>query len=91
MTGLPKEQHYLLYFAIFGILMFSIFWPPVLSFSATVALPKTGQTTNYATGDDGDLEKGTSWPSPRFIDNSDGTITDNLTGLIRNKNMDRCA
>jgi hypothetical protein len=22
------------------------------------------------------------WPDPRFIDNSDGTVTDNLTGLI---------
>jgi hypothetical protein len=45
-------------------------------------VPKTGQTTSYDTGDDGDLEKGVSWPSPRFTDNSDGTVTDNLTGLI---------
>ncbi len=44
--------------------------------------PKTGQTTSYATGDDGDLERGVAWPSPRFTDNSDGTVTDNLTGLI---------
>lgn len=43
---------------------------------------KTGQTINYATGDDGDLEAGASWPSPRFIDNLDGTIIDNLTGLM---------
>ncbi|MCP4361443.1 MAG: DUF1566 domain-containing protein [Chloroflexi bacterium] len=43
---------------------------------------KTGQTTNYATGDDGDLERGVIWPSPRFTDNADGTVTDNLTGLI---------
>ncbi|EDN67212.1 conserved hypothetical protein [Beggiatoa sp. PS] len=43
---------------------------------------KTGQTTSYATGDDGDLEKGTTWPNPRFTDNGDGTVTDNLTGLI---------
>lgn len=43
---------------------------------------KTGQTTSYATGDDGDLEKGVTWPSPRFTDNGDGTVTDNLTGLI---------
>jgi hypothetical protein len=43
---------------------------------------KTGQTTSYATGDDGGLEKGVSWPSPRFTDNSNGTVTDNLTGLI---------
>ena len=47
---------------------------------------KTGQTSTYAIGDDGDLEKGVLWPVPRFIDNLDGTITDNLTGLIWLKN-----
>ncbi len=46
------------------------------------AVPKTGQETSYATGDDGDLEKGVAWPTPRFTDNGDGTVTDNLTGLI---------
>jgi hypothetical protein len=45
-------------------------------------VPKTGQTTQYATGDDGDLEKGVEWPNPRFTNNGDGTVTDNLTGLI---------
>lgn len=44
-------------------------------------LPKTGQTTSYASGDDGDLEWGVAWPSPRFTNRGDGTITDNLTGL----------
>ena len=44
-------------------------------------VPKTGQTTSYTTEDDGDLEKGVAWPNPRFTDNSDGTVTDNLTGL----------
>jgi hypothetical protein len=43
---------------------------------------KTGQTTSYRTGDDGDLEKGVASPSPRFTDNGDGTVTDNLTGLM---------
>jgi hypothetical protein len=42
---------------------------------------KTGQTTSYATGDDGDFQAGTPAPSPRFTDNGDGTVTDNLTGL----------
>lgn len=51
-------------------------------------VPKTGQTTSYATGDDGDLEKGVAWPNPRFTDNGDGTVTDNLTGLIWTKNAD---
>ncbi|MFZ1827229.1 MAG: DUF1566 domain-containing protein [Candidatus Competibacteraceae bacterium] len=49
-------------------------------------VPKTGQTTSYAAGDDGDLEKGVAWPNPRFTDNSNGTVTDNLTGLIWLKN-----
>jgi len=49
-------------------------------------VPKTGQTTFYATGDDGDLEKGVAWPIPRFTDNGNGTVTDNLTGLIWLKN-----
>lgn len=45
-------------------------------------VPKTGQTTSSATGDDGDLQRGVAWPDPRFTDNGDGTVTDNLTGLI---------
>ena len=45
-------------------------------------IPKRGQTTSYATGDDGDLEKGEAWPVPRFTINDDDTVTDNLTGLI---------
>ena len=49
---------------------------------------KSGQTIVYATGDDGDLRKGVTWPAPRFTDNSDGTVTDNLTGLIWLKNAD---
>jgi len=46
------------------------------------SVPKTGQTTSYATGDDGDLQMGTAWPVPRFADNGDGTVTDNMTGLM---------
>ena len=49
---------------------------------------KTGQTTSYATGDDGDLERGVALVTPRFTDNLDGTITDNQTGLIWLKNAD---
>ncbi len=48
-------------------------------------VPKTGQTATYATGDDGDLEKGVAWPTPRFTDNGNGTVTDNLTGLVWTK------
>jgi hypothetical protein len=45
-------------------------------------VPQTGQLTSYATGDDGDLERGVSLVTPRFTDNGDGTVTDNQTGLI---------
>lgn len=44
-------------------------------------LPKTGQTTSYQSGDDGDLEKGYPRTGTRFVDKGDGTITDNATGL----------
>ncbi|MBN1833429.1 MAG: hypothetical protein JW896_15095, partial [Deltaproteobacteria bacterium] len=37
-------------------------------------LPKTGQTLSLYAGDDGAIQTGTSWPSPRFVDNGDGTI-----------------
>ncbi len=47
-----------------------------------VSVPATGQTASYAAGDDGALRKGAAWPSTRFIDNADGTVTDALTGLI---------
>jgi hypothetical protein len=59
---------------------------PVLSLAGTVDLPVTGQTMSYATGDDGHLQMGVQWPEPRFTDNGDGTVTDNLTGLIWLKN-----
>ena len=45
-------------------------------------IPNTGQTTFYATGDDGHLQIGVEWPNPRFTDNGDGTVTDNLTDLV---------
>jgi hypothetical protein len=47
---------------------------------------KTGQTSTYRTGDDGHLQKGVTSPSPRFIDNGDGTVSDKLTGLMWTKN-----
>ena len=47
---------------------------------------KTGQKTSYYPGDDGDIQAGVSWPSERFTDNGDGTVTDNLTGLMWTKN-----
>ncbi len=46
------------------------------------SIQRTGQKIKYRTGDDGDEKKGIVWPSPRFTDNSNGTITDILTGLV---------
>ena len=60
-------------------LMFIIFLPVTL-IAAPVDVPKTGQITSYAVGDDGDLQTGVAWPEPRFANNRDGTITDNMTG-----------
>ncbi len=51
-------------------------------------VPATGMTISHWPGDDGDLQKGVSWPDPRFTDNGDGTVTDNLTELIWLKNAD---
>lgn len=64
---------------------------------APARVGKTGQTICYeedgtiidnctGTGQDGDLLPGVAWPNPRFVDNTDGTVTDTLTGLIWLKN-----
>jgi len=58
------------------LLSTSIVWAQV------APVEKTGQTTSYQTGDDGYHQKGIVSPNPRFTDNSDGTVTDNLTGLM---------
>jgi hypothetical protein len=44
--------------------------------------PKTGQTVSHVQGDDGYIQAGIEWPNPRFTDNGNGTLTDNLTGLM---------
>jgi hypothetical protein len=51
-------------------------------------VPKTGQTQSYRKADDGFYQKGVAWPIPRFTDNNNGTVTDNLTKLIWTKNAD---
>jgi hypothetical protein len=47
-------------------------------------VPKTGDAYNdgCCTGEDGELQKGVAWPNPRFTKHGDGTVTDNLTGLM---------
>ncbi len=36
--------------------------------------------------DDGDLQKGVMWPTPRFADKGNGTVKDNFTGLVWTQN-----
>ena len=78
---------------IFWITTFSgkIYLPIILkeySYIPGSGVPRTGQTASYGTRDDGALQKGVVWPNPRFTDNYNGTVTDNLTGLIWLKNAD---
>jgi hypothetical protein len=64
----------------------------VLNDNSVILLPKTGQIKCYDsfgvdincldTGQDGDIQTGETWPVPRYIDAQDGTVIDNLTGLI---------
>jgi len=64
----------------FFILNSSFFIPAANALMAEV--PETGQTATYGVGDDGALKPGLRWPTTRFTANSNGTVTDNLTGLI---------
>ena len=50
--------------------------------SPPAQLWETGQTTSYRARDDGELQKGIAWPTPRFTNNVDGTVTDELTELM---------
>jgi uncharacterized repeat protein (TIGR02543 family) len=69
---------------------------PLSVHSATTQLPSTGQAKCWnttgaeiscaGTGQDGDKKSGVPVPSPRFTDNNNGSVTDNLTGLIWLKN-----
>jgi Protein of unknown function (DUF1566) len=51
--------------------------------------PRTGQMTSFAVRDDGVLQTGIPFPTPRFLDHGDGTVEDQLTGLIWLRNA-RC-
>lgn len=67
----------------------------VVCAAAPSPVAQTGQITCYSsygsviscagTGQDGDLKRGVEWPKPRFIDNGNSTVTDNLTGLMWTK------
>ena len=72
-------------------------WPVRGNSIAAPANPwETGQKTCYnssggviacaGTAQDADLKPGVAWPNPRFTNNGNGTVTDNLTGLVWLKN-----
>ena len=49
-------------------------------------VPKTGRQHRMQPAMMATTKKGVAWPNPRFTDNGNGTVTDNLTGLIWLKN-----
>ena len=61
-------------------------WTVAHAAGGPAPVARTGQTTSYGAGDDGALQKGLAWPTPRFIDMGDGTVFDALTSLIWMKN-----
>jgi len=75
---------------ILSLLALNFLQPAIVS-AGPVQIPQTGQQGCWsaqgleiscpASGQDGDLRAGESWPDPRFTGQGQ-TITDNLTGLI---------
>lgn len=64
---------------------FFILNSPFAHAAGVVQLPATGQTASYVAGDDGALQRGETWQTPRFADNGDQSMTDTLTNLIWSK------
>jgi uncharacterized repeat protein (TIGR01451 family) len=66
-------------------------WPVRGLSSGPAPVTRTGQTACYemdyavpctGTGQDGEYQAGVEWPSPRLIAVGNGTVTDQLTGLV---------
>lgn len=70
------------------MLVVSVLWAGAVWADAPV--PQTGQEISYDANnpqrDDGALQQGLKLPTPRFTDKGNGTVKDNLTGLIWLKN-----
>ena len=75
--------------------LFLLLLSPSIVQAQDAPVPKTGQTLCYdtagavidceGTGQDGEYLTGVASPDPRFTDNGDGSVTDNLTHLIWTK------
>lgn len=84
------------YLASMGKSSFLYVWPVRGTTTLPARVWRTGQTRCYNssgteipcadTGQDGEIQAGEVWPVPRFTDNSDGAVNDNLTGLMWTKN-----
>jgi hypothetical protein len=82
-----REMRYGKLFMVFVALLLIVLWSVQVNGGGKsrrfpAPIPQTGQTGIYYPGDDGDLQMGVPWPDPRFTDYGDGTVRDNLTGLI---------
>ena len=76
---------------IVATVFFLLLLPTLTYAAATIGVAKTGQTACYnasgsaitctGTGQDGEIQAGAAWPNPRFTDNANQTVTDNMTGL----------
>ena len=60
-------------------------WLVGLSLVFLLGGPGGTEIPRAGTGQDGELLHGVTWPNPRFTDNGDVTVTDNLTGLMWTK------
>ena len=94
MSRLPKSRDYLMkclgFVLLFGFISLGALGACDSTTSENtvdtfLGIHQTGQTTSHAPEDDGDLQTGVIPPEPRFTDNGDGTITDNLTGFLWTK------
>ncbi|HEX2965225.1 MAG TPA: DUF1566 domain-containing protein [Syntrophorhabdaceae bacterium] len=57
-------------------------WPVSGTTAGTASVWATGQLQSYRPGDDFDVNAGVVLPDPRFMINSDSSLTDNLSGLV---------
>jgi hypothetical protein len=72
--------------------LFFLLLLPTFTYAAITGVAKTGQSVCYnasgteiacaGTGQDGDIQIGSAWPTQRFTSNADETVTDNMTGLV---------
>jgi len=83
----PYRNQPMKFFPLIALVLLGLLSRP--AHAGAIQLPRTGQTLPYASGDDGTLQKGAAATGPRFTDNANGTVTDNLTGLIWLRNA-RC-